>query len=650
MTTATPSSPQNVRMFASKTLLSLGRFYKPLEALAQVTDNFWDADATDGWVVFDPDCITFTDNGHGMRRLMLPGPKKKVEQIFSFQDGGKLPEGFNLREALPPDGSPSGCSLEYAVTCVSLSIKREGGDSLGYRGQGLWAFLTNCNDQRITSQPNEVIGGKNAKASTLVLPTYQQIDQKHDVGYTYEDAPQGVRDPWGKQLPHGTTVVQRGFFSTTGQVTLPSYVLHKLRTRYAKRLADPKFKLWIVDRASEEAKKQPKGELVHRVRPIVYRGTKVLDRKVEFSPGVYFQIVLWYDANGKEFTPMIMYKGGEKEPLTSRSVFHKRDLWTSGKLWGEVEFPVLPNEGALWDSSRDSLLYTGPSEVWEAKIQALEPELKAAIKKESQSHRTSNFDRLARDATTVATLTFQQLEMLRDEKPPEIVNGEAGGEEEPDDNTPGATSQGAQTKKVYTNVQFRVRDEEGLAVPSVWLRVLQGDTQLNRLRTTGSGVADFGEDLPRNVELRGEIEIPAGKALFRKKPYFTFTLTDEHPGRHFVFYLDLGKPKKAKPDDGQSNRSPGFKVDFVNLDDEDPDVPCQVQLEKGRILIHSNHRVLRAAIASGNNPEIAGCIANCIGYAYTFALETPDLAFRMHYRAAQIATHELLSLSGKWSF
>ncbi len=320
------------RLAPHRALLHLARLYPSLaHALFELTDNALDAreEKIDVWVVLEEGTLTVIDTGTGMSPYLSERDKETVSRYQELMMEGTLPAGYDVRDELSQKAKGS---LQFLAESIGLSGKTDQ-KLIGRHGIGFWGWL-------MLAASAEVITRTKEGTFTFIPPTREQIERGN---LTYTITPSGQHvTPWGKVLPHGTTV--RLALNTDSQNALqPAALVNQLGMRYSGFIHEHTMDITVVDRVTSAGKKQ-RGGLELRVSPPKFLGALILDREYKLKDGNKlhpYRVNLRYVEGKNTDGIRVRILGIDRCALHEVPGLEDLKSELSGQLTGHIELPTV---------------------------------------------------------------------------------------------------------------------------------------------------------------------------------------------------------------------------------------------------------------------------------------------------------------------
>lgn len=562
----------NARVMDAKALELLGTVeVSPAAVLDQYAENCADAGATQIWVVLEPGRIAVVDNGHGMIPDLLPEDRDYYAMFLEDVETKRVSPGFDLRDSV---STASLCSVRWMMECVAYSAKRprEGDRTRGMRGIGAQGFRQMAKMAVWYTRPSADLaelywGGANlpskrAPTVKVVPPTPEQLS-RFDTTYHVYETDEPLLDPYGRPLEHGTRFEMTQLLSGLENAVRPDALQVYLQGRLGEDIRQRRFRLVIIDRATEAARRAG-GTREIEVQPPVYRGILVVDKTAYLRGGrAPFRIQIYYDPNGRGLRVAIRRKGGDVALLTALSEFDKPPF-NSGRVSGFVEFPDLPEREAPLDLRKELPLESPVRNQWQKEVWECVPAIEEAVSRVEERTRERRFEDLARDLAAVAIEAITETPFFRDL----VIGGlprVSGGRRK--------TGKPSPVPDRSTAVVF---DEHNRGVEGMTLELVSDGKLVNRLTTGKSGIISFGKLPFGRYILR--LVAPDDVTVLEPSSY-TFNISEGSPGHRAVFRVFLHTPE---PESRRIRR-----IEFVRRAYSDPFLPYRENLAHGRIEINT---------------------------------------------------------------
>lgn len=585
----------------AKALELLGKInISPAAVMGEYPDNSADAGATQIWVVLEPGRISIVDNGHGMIPDLLPEDQEYYRMFLEDVEMKKIRSGYDLRDFMSP---PSLKSVRWMMECVAYSSKRpqEGELIRGMRGIGAQGFrqiagtavwLTRPSADLASAYWTDGFPSKGIPTVKVIPPSAEQLEH-FDTTYQVLFLDEPLLDPWGKQLESGTRVEIFAIRTGLENALRPESLNAHFQGRFGEDIRSGRFRLWIVDRVSEVARKSPRGERVIEVQPHIYRGILVVDKTAYLRGGrAPFRIQIYYDPNGRGLRVMVRRRGTETVPLTDLDEF-VRPPFNSGKLSGFVEFPDLPESEAPWSADKRTPLESPVRNQWQKEVWDCAPEIEIEIARLEERTQGRKLRDIAQDLAT-ATLeavrevqTFQDLVLAAPQR--DSGRGQSKGKSPAPD-----------------RLEAVVFNEHNRGVAGVPIELLSKNTVLNRQVTGRSGKISFGKLAEGRYILR---PIPPNGMVLMEPQRYVVNITESQQGFRAIFRVVTGAP-------GPERRRI-HRVEFIWRVWGDPDQPYRSQLAHGRVEINAEATDVRRAIEGTDDELLETLLAQYAASAVT---------------------------------
>lgn len=540
----------------AQVLLRLARIYpSTMLAFLQAVENARDAvisAESEGpkyiWVVIGDDYMEVIENGHGMNPNILPDDQQIIAEHRAKILRGELPRNTNVT---PHISDASQSSLEHWVINIGNSAKRfstKSGDLRGVKGIGSLAWLQYARQATVYTRPEmrlakpalgETIHERNIPTYVLEFPTLEMIEDHGDLTPRIGTTDTPLKDPWGKELPHGTRIVISRFQEgRAGSLKGVSDIVGALTRKFGLEIRDKRYTMEVVDKTTSPWKRTP-------IQPSIYLGVPLYDGTLTAYEGVPFHGELYYQHDGKGKFPVVQRIGGEVFDLTSLVEFKDRWPWNSGMIPGHFAWPQYANDDKLWDSGKGNLIAeprtTNPDQdgtpertAWVDAILALEPFLLEQIQEIKQRFATKAIEDFGTDVISAALIAMSEMPELSNlqlPKPPRQHKQKAPKVEKSEEETSYSPNK---------RVIVRVINEYKKGIGGITITLSKGKQVLDVLQAGSYGSVSFGE-IPYGDGYRVRVVVPDGMESIGDH-YVIFSLNDSHPGLNAVFQLFTGAP------------------------------------------------------------------------------------------------------------
>lgn len=555
------------------------------------------------WMVIHPGytMIDIIDTGHGLTKTLNRRDTKTVEEYDRLQDTGSLPTGYNLDSHMTLSGK---WSIWHMMERIgrSSNIPDPSSGVMGMRGIGANSRYALSARSYYLFRPHRVlervalekdVAQNRVQTYKLMLPTRDML-QSEDTSYDDPITDESLDDPWRHKLPHGSMLRLMDLVPNLDDTLRPKQVAEYFRVRFGNYVKDEVCNIYIVDRATAEARSQG-GERILKVEATKYQGHLVYPPQGQTGEievlGRKMTIQLHYDPNNTRGDVDILRQSsavGKLSRIPELINHPKVKFWAkylaTGRLVGSVSFPWPDQE--YWDLNKGTLLGQGTAQrsAW---IDALNGIVKAAQagidlvekKRADEALRKEEMiiDRALRKALQRSAL-YSERSGLGTPIPEVKRKVEAGKGQTP-------RSQSTPVLKV------RVIDEHDRGIDGVMVILEQDDRQIEEPLFTGiSGMKSLGPRPSGRYTIRitpppQEPPLPkivplTGYSLERTD----IILTQDNPGRVVTFKLRTGIPApppvrgniphsswaEMAPDEGLYGISRLETLGYVDLNINDP--------------------------------------------------------------------------------
>jgi len=561
--------------------------------MKELVDNALDADASNVWVILEPNRITVQDDGHGMVPRM---PEQDYEMLQLYKEefmAGNEPD--DVRDLL--DDPCAFASFTWLMECIGFSSKKRLLDPTktirtkqGMRGIGALSINLIGDRQTWFSRPRPELANlyygeqavKDGKVPTSRLhpPSMQNIvANRHN--YNVDDIDERfMRDPFGNIVVGGTRIEISKIRDGVSRMLTTENLAEELKKLYGKLIREGKIKIIIVDRRSDEEK-------VTEVEGSNYDGVLLLkatlDLKLNSRNKPPFTVEVYYDDRGSGSSPDLLRAGLAVGQITNLTEFRREDPWNSGRLSGYVEFPVLPAdiEITAWDTAKTKLQNSRARDLWVQKVaREVTPQLLRRIEEIQSRARDTALEAAFAQATEAAVQAMGEV--------PEL-NGLKFVQPEP------PTRPRKKTKKSPrpTSIRVVVIDENNIGVSDVGVELYRkGKFVVKRITSLG-GSTSFGK--ARIGDHRINLILPSGSGYYSRdgKLDHSFSITEEDEGFRMVFQIITGR-KMPEQEAGPTR----FTLGTTTLDEG---IPYSIaRMSNGLLQINTEGAALKTALDSGD--------------------------------------------------
>lgn len=551
--------------------------------------------------------IICVDDGRGMIPTMTQNDRDGLDEAWSLQSRGELPEDWDL-EKIVDESSISRHSLEWIRACIALSSKRPGQEGQrGMMGMGVLAYLQYGESATIYSKPDSDLDqaayGDDPEylghTYKLECPAKSGI-RRGNIDFPSLDFADSLKDPWGNFLDHGTRVE---VFGVDWRIFRISQIELSFRGRFGADIRRGKYKMWIVDRTGEE-----------RLIPIVptqYAGELILEQRRQVR-GAPYSVALYFDPQGKNQSPMVTHEGSEKFRLTDIEDF-KNEPWNF--LTGTVGFPRFKNENRFWDPSKTRLLPLGAEFFhWVEDLESLEKELISRISTSRKRVHEKNLTDVTEQISEVLPQVLAEVPAFADFVPEHY-------KKRPSRKRKG-TAQVFTIARVVTAMVFNEHNQ-GVANIEIVLAPYPNPEGiiLAQGKTGSGGRISFGQQ-PTGF-YRILMKLPTGVLPGDSKQAYNFRLIDSDLGYRAVFRVVTGEPEPEK-----KSPLPAFRVIPTDLGDPDKTFDSS-KLNVGIVWINSGYPAMQEASNAGDLDKVKSLTACYTAFAVAeFAIANKTQAFQ----------------------
>lgn len=560
-------------------------FYVRLE---QYHENGDDAGGKDNRYFFEQNRILYVDDGTGMGLFMLPQDEALLRRAEETGD-------LALLDALRDSASLR--TLQWMVEHFTFSAKKLLGKEPGRGTKGFGSvaangFATITYRTRPRIDLARALLGPNTKESDygfyeLTLPTLAQVQKGETYCLPKTVIGKQLLDPDNRPMSHGT-VVELTLTSPIYDRLSPTQFAAYLKRHFGPDIAKGRYKLTVIDKVSDDARKNFSREQRIEVQPVTYKGIPILDTSFRVGEGRQdCGVALYFNLQGEK-DGGVTIRRQERGTCSLKEIpaFSGNEaVWGRPELNGYIDFP---SDERLWDEKKRFPIGSSTRRQWEEQLRRLEPTIQEAITNIEQQRKEKIFDQSLSDVAAVTLQAMQDLNYssmlpfgIKVEKPRKTKEGK----------TP--------KPEPLQTIQAQVENEYGRGLQGIIVELWRGNQRLEQMETGKSGKLSFGKRMAGKYRLRAVI--PKSFPNYEIHPPSTveFEILSGQ-GFKVTFTVTTHEPPKTE------SRMP--RLEILLIDDPkifpDPDNPYSIEgiPTLGLIYINASDKALGEASA-GNDVE-----------------------------------------------